>query len=238
MKLRAQVSWLAVVFCVLPLSPALTHAQGTLHWTVTFDDSPYIARGDNTGIAQYIEQDMWFRAIGPIPSTPPYFLGRAGGGVSFLPENGTAYLLAAFSGSLAVSAQSGQRFGVVSVDLAEFSTLYNFPRTVPFIGYRSDGSIVTTAFTTDGVIDGTGPLADFQTFQFDSRFADLVRLEVPTDTWALDNMVFSQVPEPAAGAILVVGGLVLGALRWCKPAPGSRRKAAREGPSSGDSHRP
>ena len=117
--------------------------------------------------------------------------------------------------SLAAGAWSGQRFGVVSVDLAEFSILDNSPRTVPFVGYRPDGSTVITEFKTDGIIDSSGPLADFQTFYFDSRFADLVRLEVPTGTWALDNMVFSQVPEPAVGALLVLGGLLLWAFRSC-----------------------
>ena len=104
---------------------------------------------------------------------------------------------------------------MVSVDLAEFSILDNSPRTVPFVGYRPDGSTVITEFKTDGIIDSSGPLADFQTFYFDSRFADLVRLEVPTGTWALDNMVFSQVPEPAVGALLVLGGLLLWAFRSC-----------------------
>ena len=69
--------------------------------------------------------------------------------------------------------------------------------------------LVMTEFTTDGVIDGTGPLADFQTFYFDSQFADVVRLEVPTHTWALDNMVFGQIPEPATGVLLLFGGSLL-----------------------------
>jgi len=123
--------------------------------------------------------------------------------------------MAPLGASLAVSAWSGQRFGLVSVDLAEFSLLYQSPLTVPFVGFRPDGSTVTMEFVTDGVIDGSGPLADFQTFYFDSRFADLVRVEVPTYGWSLDNMVFSQVPEPATGALLFVGGLLLWALRAC-----------------------
>jgi hypothetical protein len=104
---------------------------------------------------------------------------------------------------------SGDRFGMVSVDLAEFSTLYPTPRTVRFVGYRPDGSTVTTDFTTDGIIDGSGPLPDFQTFYFDSRFSDLVRLEVPTPDWALDNMAFSYVvPEPGTTALVLLAGAV------------------------------
>ena len=92
------------------------------------------------------------------------------------------------------------RFGLFSVDLAEFSTLYQFPATVQFIGYRPDGSTVTTNFVTDGIIDGTDPLADFQTFYFDECFADLVRFEVPTYRYALDNLVVYPVSEPSSVA--------------------------------------
>jgi hypothetical protein len=103
---------------------------------------------------------------------------------------------------------------VLSVDLAEFSTFYDYPATVPFIGYRSDATVVQTSFTSDGIIDGTGPLADFETFYVDARFNDLVRLEVPTYGWAMDNMVFSQVPEPTTLGLLSSAALAfLGAAK-------------------------
>jgi hypothetical protein len=94
------------------------------------------------------------------------------------------------------------------VDLAEVSTLYNFPRTIQFTGYRGDGSAVTMEFTTDGVIDGTGPLADFQTFYFDNRFSDLIRFEVPTTVYAMDNLVYF-IPEPSSGLLIFMGGAIL-----------------------------
>ena len=101
------------------------------------------------------------------------------------------------------------------MDLAEFSTLYPYPQTVQFIGYKADGSSVTAEFTTDGVIDGTGPLADFQTFYFGSQFADLVRFEVPTYGYAMDNLVFFDVvPEPGAGQLLILGGAVAAVLSF------------------------
>ncbi len=196
-------------------------AQGTTRWTVTFDGRPYIPRGTAVLIPQYFEGDMWFRAIGGVPPSPPYYLGRSGGGEEGFPENGTAYLVAALDGSLAVSSVSGLRFSLVAVDLAEFSTLYQTPATVRFVGYKADGSTVTTNLVTDGIIDGLGPLADFQTFYFDSRFADVVRVEVPTYGWSLDNMVFADVPEPGIWALLVAG-----ATAW---ATGRRRGADGEG---------
>jgi hypothetical protein len=95
--------------------------------------------------------------------------------------------------------------------LSEFSTLYNVPKTVQFVGYRFDGMIVTADFTTDGVIDGSGPVADFQTFYFDQRFSDLLRFEVPSYGYALDNLVFYDVvPEPRVWSLLAVAGAMLG----------------------------
>ena len=108
---------------------------------------------------------------------------------------------------------NGSLFGLVSVDLAEYSTLFsNEPAMVPFFGYRQDGSTVTNIFTTDGFIDGTGPGADFQTFYF-KNFTDLTRVEIPTFGWSLDNLVVS-IPEPSAGVLLLLSGVALGALKW------------------------
>lgn len=109
------------------------------------------------------------------------------------------------------------------MDLAEFSTLYQTPLTVQFVGYKPDGSTVTTEFVTDGIIDGAGPLNDFETFYFDTRFANVLRVEVPTYGWSLDNMVFSNVvPEPSTrGALMVLGALLAG-VRFSKRKPESR----------------
>lgn len=193
----------AFVFSSLLFTLLRSEAQGTLQWNVTFDGSPPIAGSSEVAISYYSEQGMEFRPIGNGQ------FGRSGGAASdFFPRNGSAYLVAAFGYSLAATSLDGQRFGVVSVDLAEFSTLYQTPLTVEFVGYRPDGSTVSTAFVTDGVIDGAGPLADFQTFYFDSQFADVVRVELPTFGWSLDNMVFSQIPEPALSALLIVGALL------------------------------
>lgn len=210
MKRRRDALNRTLAFCTLVFTLEQIEAQGTLQWTVTFDGPPAIGPTDAIVITNYTEQDVGFTGIGPNGR-----FGRSGGAEvnEAFPRDGSAYIVAAFGDSLALSSLSGQRFGLVSVDLAEFSTFYNFPRTVQFVGYKPDGSIVMTELTTDGVIDGSGPLADFQTFTFDSRFADLIRVEVPTDTWSLDNMVFSQIPEPASAALLLLGGLLFLAFR-------------------------
>ena len=97
----------------------------------------------------------------------------------------------------------GSLFGLTSVDLAEYSTLFaNQPVTITFVGYYSDGGTVSQSFTTDGIIDGTGPLADFQTFNFNSKdWSGLTRVEVPSFGWSLDNLVIN-VPEPSSGSLL------------------------------------
>jgi hypothetical protein len=155
---------------------------------------------------------MLFTAI-----PPQYGFGRVFPAYPADPQDGTAYLRAALGDSLMFSFTDGSLFDLVSVDLAEYSTGQAYPLTVEFVGYYPDGSTVTTGFTTDGIIDGTGPLADFQTFYFDSKdWSGLTRVEIPSFGWSLDNLVVA-VPEPSAGALLLLGTMALGALKWRKP---------------------
>lgn len=193
-----------LVFASLPL--AQLGAQGKFLRTITFDEYPDILPGWAIGVTYYYEDSMTFR---PISSGEQFT--RAGGGVEWFPENGTAYLLQLRFDSLSGTRGGISRFGLYSVDLAEFSTLYAYPATVQFVGYRPDGSTVTTEFITDGIMDGTGPLEDFQTFHFDDRFADLVRFEVPTYGYAMDNLVFYDViPEPSVGTLVILGSAFFG----------------------------
>jgi len=107
-------------------------------------------------------------------------------------------------------------FNLLSVDLAEYSTVFSgVPQTVQFIGYRPDGSIVTTDFTTDGIIDGIGPLDDFQTFTFGAEFTGLTRVEVPGYGWSLDNLVVS-VPEPGTVELGLLGSALFTLRRFTK----------------------
>ena len=134
--------------------------------------------------------------------------------MAFRPDNGTAYLQAAFTQSLMFSSTNGLLFGLVSVDLAEYSTVVPDAVTVRFVGYRLDGTVVSTNLTTDGVIDGTGPIADFQTFSFGPEFSGLTRVETPTYGWSLDNLYLS-IPEPGSGMLFLAGGaLALALKRW------------------------
>jgi hypothetical protein len=183
--------------CWLPLA----HGQGI----ISFDHYP-IRPGQGVLVTNCSEDGFTFT---PINSGEQFSL--SGGGRLAFPENGSAYILQGAFTSLAATRNGSKVFGLHSVDLSEFSTLYDFPRTVQFVGYRSDGTVVTTDFTTDGLIDGTGPTPDFQAFHFDNRFSNLLRFEVPTDTYALDNLVYF-IPEPSTGALMFVGLII--ACNW------------------------
>ena len=173
--------------------------QGTLRFT--FDGQP---AGTAVYIQQYYESGMWFRPLGVVG--PGNGFVRQGGSYSLYPENGSTYLQAGLGDSLMCSFLDGRLFDLISVDLAEYSTTVPYAVTVPFVGYRLDGSTVTINFTTDGIIDGTGPVADFQTFYFGPQFSGLTRVEIPTYGWSLDNLVVA-VPEPASCGLLVLGCL-------------------------------
>ncbi len=157
---------------------------------------------------------MLFRPVAGSPS-----FGRVGAGVDPAggqPDNGTAYVQAAVTDSLMFSPTNGSLFGVVSVDLAEYSTfLAGRPVDVWLLGYRFDGTVVTNIFRTDGIIDGTGPINDFQTFYFGSEFNGLTRVEIPTFGWSLDNLVV-QIPEPSTVALVALGGGLFAAFRFRK----------------------
>jgi len=183
-----------ILFCSI-VGSSFTSAQV---YSITFDGAPAQPRNTQFAIAQYTEAGMIFKPSGPIDSSPPYRLTRNGGGTSFYPENGTAYLQALLGDSLEFYALNGSAFSLVSVDLAEYSMFFTSP-TVTFNGFKADGSTVSATFTLDGIIDGTGPRADFQTFSFESDFSSVVRVEVPTQGYSLDNLVISFNPVDGDG---------------------------------------
>jgi hypothetical protein len=195
---------------MLLLCCAAASCLGQSTFQITFKGPPVQPPGTAAIVTNYTEAGMSFTTIsssvgfvrmGPNDgSGPPR---------SQFPDDGSAYLQGLNPSPVQFSFNDGSVFRLSSVDLAEYSTVFQEPLTVEFIGYHPDGSTVTESFTTDGIIDGTGPLADFQTFDF-TGFTDLTRVEIPTFTWSMDNLVID-VPEPTGSALLLVGGLVLGA---------------------------
>jgi hypothetical protein len=116
------------------------------------------------------------------------------------PDDGTPSILTGAGESLGCNFTTGSLFGLVSVDLASFST--GFPNyNVNFVGYYSDGSTITTTFSGSDI--------NFQTYYFGSDWSyGLTRVEIPNNTWSLDNLVVA-VPEPGSAVLLCVGALTL-----------------------------
>lgn len=193
---------------VLALLPEFAAAA-----TITFEGPPAQPPGTQYAVRQYTEEGFTFKPFGPLDPAPPYRLTRNGGGGGFYPDNGGAYLQTLSGDSLEFFTMDGSAFRLISVDLAEYSINNVFPDipTVTFVGLTSGCGTVTTTFTLDGVIDGTGPVVDFQTFTFGPEFTDLVKVSVPTEGYSLDNLVV--VPEPSRLALLAVAVMTAGARR-------------------------
>lgn len=169
--------------------------------------------GGQTGKSEWIEQAIRFSSpFGLLHSDPS----------ATLPDNGGSFLQTSFGQDpLTIQPTTGLLMTLIQVDLAEYSTTFPFLKEVIFTGYLSGGATVTNRFTTDGIIDGTGPQTDFQTFTFTSAFTGLTHVEVSSPAFSMDNLVLEVVPEPASWLLLVLGGLaVSGSGRWSR----SRRK--------------
>jgi hypothetical protein len=186
--------------CAVCLCATRLWAQGT----ITFDGPPIQPPRTASVVQSYGESGVWFA---PIPGTAGFIRRGSNPPLAGWPDNGSSYILAALGESLMFGLDDGATFRLVSVDLAEFSTLYAEPLVVRFIGYRADGSGVTNDLVTDGIIDGTGPLEDFQNLSFGPEFSDLVQVRIPTSLWTMDNLRLS-IPEPTTVS-LGVCGLVL-----------------------------
>ena len=186
----------------LLLSLRAASAQGT--FTVTFDGPPLQPPGTGRVIQYYGESGVWFR---PISGTDGFT--RMGGGIVGYPDNGTAYVQASLGDSLSFGLDDGSSFDPVSVDLAEYSDIVRDPVTVHFVGYRPDGTVLTDDITTAGIFNGIAPV--FTNFSFDPAFSGLVRVEIPTIAWSLDNLTWRRsTPEPGTGALLLVGAVLVG----------------------------
>jgi subtilisin family serine protease len=111
------------------------------------------------------------------------------------PSNGTIYVRS-LSGDagMQIRHKDGLPFSIYQIDLSEYSTAYT-GGSVTFVGSRKDGTSISQTFTLDGIIDGTGPLADFQTFSFPAGFSNLDHLTITTQGFMMDNLVVSPLGE-------------------------------------------
>jgi hypothetical protein len=171
-----------------------SRGQGTFQ--ITFDEPPLQAPGTAYWVQKYFDSGMWFTPSGVVEPGSGFSHTRGGGQAAGLfPDNGTSYLGAPLGASLKFRVFNDLLFSVSSVDLAGYSSVYpDF--SLQFVGYRPDGSTVTADFSGSGL--------DFQTFYFSPELSGLSRVEVPTISWSMDNLVVT-IPEPSTGALAVVG---------------------------------
>lgn len=143
--------------------------------------------------------------------------------------NGTQYLSAESVQNLGRPVdffeQNRATFSLLSADIAELFRAGD-PGTqfhaVQFTGYTVGGGVLTSSFLLDGIGDGPGGDADFQTVTFGTDWRNLGIVNVTGlsangefGDFALDNLVVTVnplpvVPEPATWAMMIAGFVLAG----------------------------
>jgi hypothetical protein len=168
--------------------------------TITFEPAPL--PGGQPALSQWVEQGYRFVTPQGVTSNDT--------NNTLYPFNGTTYLqLLTNETPLTIARVDSAPFNITSIDLAEYSIVFASPKTITFTGNKASGGTVNTTFVTDGIIDGNGPLADFQTFVFPSTFSNLSSVTTTTATFSFDNVNVTIVPEPTGVAFLFAGTLIL-----------------------------
>ncbi len=160
--------------------------------------------GKGATIPYYDEDGFLSKPVGPISTTAPYKLCITGPNSIGNASNGTAHLSLLNDNSFEVFSLEGQLFDAVSIDLAEYSTVFQRPKTISFEGILGSGASVFVSFTTDGFIQGGNALNDFETFTFPVEFSNLSLLRSMTTGYSLDNLTLRVVPEPTLLSILSI----------------------------------
>jgi len=182
------------------LWPTLALCQGTLR--INFDGLPAQVPGSQVLVQQYSESGISFQPLAGSDGFARVWTGMP----PEWPSDGTPYLQATTGDSLSFRSESGSSFGLLSVDLAAFTTgLPDY--TLDFIGYLNNGGTVSTSFSGTGI--------NFQTYNFGPDWSSgLTRVEISNYAWSLDNLVVA-VPEPGIPKLIALGAIVM-ASKWCK----------------------
>jgi hypothetical protein len=114
--------------------------------------------------------------------------------------------------SITVTPTSGALFTLQSLDIGEI-VISLAADEIQVVGTYADGSQVVTTIVPDGITDGVGGNADFQTITFDSSWTGLSNLTFQainssnTAVFGLDNIVIIEDPEYTLNHNFSINGL-------------------------------
>ena len=185
--------------------------------TITFED---IAVPPGSSLIEASETSAGF-----LFTSPSDHIHRTNAGNPSFADDGSTYLFIHDNGganagnALMMNLASGGTFSLDAIDLSEGFVGFGAD-SVHVVGNLSGGGTISTDFTLDGIIDGTGPLDDFQHAVFGAGWTDLTQVTfsgiggtINEHAFAVDNIEVNgttPVPEPATLTLL---GLGLSALR-------------------------
>ncbi|MGI8605491.1 MAG: hypothetical protein ACR2OZ_21155 [Verrucomicrobiales bacterium] len=194
-------------YCKLLTYFLLTHSGVAA--TLLYDNAPFPTGGRVE--TSLIEQG--FATTGRFTHSGTQLSGRSS-------NESTGFLSVIHGDQVSVRSTSGALFDAVSVDLAEYSDVFRFPATIQFFATQSDGTSISTVFVTDGLFDGPGGIADFQTVSFPSSFKNLQSVYTKTinifggdNAFSMDNLTVNTVPEPNVASMIICGILVIASFR-------------------------
>lgn len=167
---------------------------------ITFDRPGFL--GGEGSYAPYL--DIQFMRIAP-KASGVYLQDETTG--SGWPDNGTTYARILSSQSpFEIKHTQDLPFDLLSLDVSEYSTTVPTAVSLQFVGYLAGGGTVSHSLVSDGIFDGGGPLADFQTVTLPATFRELNRVVVSMNSGAhLDNLRVlvhgQEVPPPPAPSL-------------------------------------
>lgn len=192
---------------------------------LAFDNAPFPA-GSRTE-SRYSQGD--FHLLGDFSHTGGTNSGRpingSGGFISLL-SGGRVRVIHSVGPFFRIDTNTGEQipidpeeipFNAISIDLAEYSTVFPFAAGVTFFGRTVSGQEIQHTFTIDGKIESLGGSNDFESFTFPASFRNLLSLTTHTPQagnsnlrpFAFDNLLVVAIPEPTALTLLCLGSVCL-----------------------------